>query len=156
MASKVRGFILLFLLVIIGNISANGNIKLCLTDNNVRLRNKPTLDSQVIRLMKKNDLVTFITSAESSDGDYKWIHVSTSSGNGWIYGQYLSVINEGSKEILLTDYAGIIVNKNIISIGLTKEKVNEILGTPTSLFHDDEYNEDILYYGKSKELQVIL
>jgi hypothetical protein len=123
-----------------------------INDTGVRLRETPGLDGNIIRILGEDEEVTKLTHREFVNDPYRWINVKTATDTGWVYGEYVSLIEEPTayKFNSISDVR-IPVGDDFIEIGMTKDALIDLLGSPRNTSIDDERNEEwIDFYYKGR------
>jgi hypothetical protein len=121
-------------------------------DTGVRLRETPGLDGKIIRTLIKGEYLTKITHREFTNDSYRWINVKTATDTGWVYGEYVSLSEKPTpyKFNSIND-ARIPVGDNFIEIGMTKDSLIELLGSPRRVSVDTDRAEEWLdFYYKGR------
>jgi hypothetical protein len=128
-----------------------------INDNNVRMRESNTIDSNILTQLQKNQSVEIIQTIDSDDKDfidYKWIKVKTDNKIGYVYGKYVDPQISTNK--LKWQDVKLKVNNKFIYIGMQKNELFKLLGSPKKIFHDDSDNTDTLNYEEYSGLTIII
>ena len=126
-----------------------------INDSGVRLREEPGLEGNIIRILHKGEKVFMISCRGFEPDEYEWVKVQTESDQGWVYGKYISLVEETRPLRFNTiDDASIRVGEKCIFIGMTESDLIETLGAPMSRLSDEESGEEMFFYGGYNELTI--
>jgi hypothetical protein len=138
---------------------------LTINDTGVRLRSFPGLKGDIIRILDKGEPVTMlgfsgyhVRGFEPGPADeYNWINVETKTDTGWVYGEFVSYA-EGIVlyNINSLDAVKLSTEKGIIEIGMKKEELIALLGSPLKVDVDEARKEEYLWFDINGELFIII
>jgi hypothetical protein len=126
-------------------------------ETGVRLRETPGLNGKIIRTLIKNESLTMITYREFENENYRWINVKTSTDTGWVYGEYVNLIEDTiSYKFNTINDAKICVENSFIEIGMLKNSLLRLLGNPTTISVDKDRNEEWLDFYHNGRITVMI
>ena len=128
-----------------------------INDNNVRMRESNTIDSKIVTQLQKNQSVEILQTVESVDKDlidFKWIKVKIDNKSGYVYGKYVDPKFSTNK--LNWKDVNLKIDNSFIYIGMSKNELVKILGSPKQTLHDDTDNTDIINYDEYPGLTIII
>lgn len=119
-----------------------------INDENVRLRDKYGLDSNILRKLNIGERTECVEYVElKDDSDFKWIQIKTNIDSGWVYGEYIFQDDISNFSFKSAENLGIKTKDGIIYSGMKETDLRSVLGDPESTFYDEEYNDDSFYYN---------
>lgn len=149
--------ILLFVVFCISSVVYAEYPSMKINDSGVRLREAPGLDGNIIRILEKDEFVMMLSYRRYGDDEFRWINVKTNTGEGWVYGEYVSLIEDAKPyQFNSIEDARFPVNNGMIEVGMTKNLLIELLGEPVRTYIDDEYKEEQLDFYYKGRLTVVV
>lgn len=122
-------------------------------DDFVRLREEPGLEGKIIRHLNNKESVTYVASKDFFDGaEFKWLKVKTAKDEGWMYGEFISMIKPEMFRMRYVEDMGIVTRKGIIYSGMKEEELLKILGEPRKKSYDSSYNDYTYDYEEQEGL----
>ena len=125
---------------------------------NVRLREQNNIDSLIIQVLNKGDMGKYLEKKGNERNPefsvFNWFNVTINGKMGWIYGEFLN-LNDDKLRIKKNGLTNsnelqVLIDSNTIYVGMKKEDLLMILGTPEKEENLEEQGVTCLYYFSGK------